>query len=185
MSQKAPPARPAWCLTSRKPLFLRPEAPRPQSKGLRRRGRRGASPPSKPCFFVRRHHAPESNGAAGGVGVVPHHPQTLFPSSRGTTPSAQLAPPARLAWCLTTRKPLFLRPEAPRPQLNWRRRRDRRGASPPANPFSFVRKHHALSPNSSSAVPGGRSPYSFLLPPGPGRSPPRVFRRRSRHNSWK
>ena len=154
--QMAPPAGSAWCTS-----------------------------PANPYSFVRKHHALESNSAAGGVGVVPHPPQILVPSSRGTTPSAQLAPPAGPTWCLTPRKPLFLRPEAPRPQLNWRRRRDRCGASPPANPCSFVRRHHALSPNSSSAVPGGRSPYSFLLPPGPGRSPPRVFRRRSRHNSWK
>ena len=44
--------------------------------------------------------------------MVPHHPQTLVPSSRGTTPSAQLAPPAGSAWCLIPRKPLFLRSEA-------------------------------------------------------------------------
>ena len=169
----------------RKPLFLRPEAPRPQSTDSAGGGQRGASPLANPYSFVRKHHALNPTDAAGGVGVVPHHPQTLVPSSGGTTPSAQMAPPAGSAWCLTPRKPLFLRPEAPRPQPKWRRRRDRRGASHPANPCSFVRRHHALSPNSSSAVPGGRSPYSFLLPPGPGRSPPRVFRRRSRHNSWK
>lgn len=151
----------------------------------RRRDRRGASHPANPYSFVRKHHALNPTGAAGGVGVVPHHPQTLVSSSGSTTPLRQNAPPAESAWCLIPRKPLFLRPEAPRPQLNWRRRRDRRGASPPANPYFFVRRHHALSPNSSSAVPGGRSPYSFLLPPGPGRSPSRVFRRRSRHNSWK
>ena len=111
-----PPARPAWCLTTRKPLFLRLEAPRPQPKQLRRRGRRGASPPANPCSFVRKHHALSPTGAAGEVSVVPHHPQTLVPSSGGTTPSAQMTPPARPAWCLIPRKPLFLRSEAPRPQ---------------------------------------------------------------------
>ena len=110
------PAGPAWCLTTRKPLFLRPEAPRPQFNWRRRRGRRGASSPANPYSFVRKHHALESNSAAGGVGMVPHPPQILVPSSRGTTHLRQTAPPARPAWCLTTRKPLFLRPEAPRPQ---------------------------------------------------------------------
>ena len=116
----------------------------------RRRDRRGASPPANPYFFVRKHHAPEANSAAGGVGVVPHPPQslvpssgrttplspnsssavpggtgvvphlpqTLVPSSGSTTPSIQLTPPARPAWCLTPRKPLLLRPDAPRPQPN-------------------------------------------------------------------
>ena len=82
----------------------------------RRRDRRGASPPANPCSFVRRHHALSPTGAAGGTDVVPHPPQTLIPSSGSTTPSAQLAPPARPVWCLTPRKPLFLRSEAPRPQ---------------------------------------------------------------------
>ena len=143
--------------------------------------------------------------------MVPHTPQTLLPSSGGTTPSGQMAPPAGSAWCLTPRKPLFLRPEAPRPQPNWRRRRDRRGASHPANPFSFVRRHHALGPNDSAGgtgvvphtpqtlisssrgttpstqmtQPAGGAPTASSSPPGPGRSPSRVFRRRSWHNSWK
>ena len=115
-AQTAPPAGAAWCLTPRKPLFLRPEAPRPRSNWRRRRDRRGASPPANPYFFVRKHHAPEANSAAGGVSVVPHPPQTLITSSGRTTPSGQMTPPARPAWCLTPRKPLLLRPEAPRPQ---------------------------------------------------------------------
>ena len=118
----------------------------------RRRERRGTSPPANPYFFVRKHHAPEANSAAGGVGVVPHPPQSLVPSSGRTTPSAQLTPPARPAWCLIPRKPFFLHPDAPRPQPNWRRRRGRRGASSPANPYSFVRTHHALS---STGAAGG------------------------------
>ncbi len=92
--QMASPARSAWCLTARKPLFLRPEAPRPQPKQLRRRGRRGASPPANPCSFVRKHHAPGPNSSADGAGVVPHRPQTLVPSSGSTTPPDQMAPPA-------------------------------------------------------------------------------------------
>ena len=99
LSQNALPARPAWCLTARKPLFLRPEAPRPQVKQLRRRDRRGASPPAKPYSFVRKHHAPSQNSSAGGTGVVPHPPLTLVPSSGSTTPSAQMAPPAGPVWC--------------------------------------------------------------------------------------
>ena len=129
LSQTAPPAGPAWCLTPRKPLFLRPEAPRPQPKWRRRRGRRGASSPASPCSFVRKHHALETNCAAGGVSVVPHHPQTLVPSSGGTTPLRQTAPPAGSAWCLTTRKPLFLRLEAPRPQPKQLLSRSRRAES--------------------------------------------------------
>ena len=114
--QTAPSAGPAWCLIPRKPFFLHPDAPRPQPNWRRRRGRRGASHPENPYSFVRKHHAPESNSAAGGVGVVPHPPQTLIPSSGSTTPSIQMTQPAGPVWCLIPRKPLFLRPEAPRPQ---------------------------------------------------------------------
>ena len=112
-----------------------------------------------------------------------HSPQTLIPSSTSTTPSAQIAPPARQAWCFIPRKPLFLRleaprpqskclprrdrrgappprnplflrPEAPRPQSKCLPRRDRRGAPPPANPYSFVPKHHALESNSAAGGVG-------------------------------
>ena len=115
-AQLAPPAGSAWCLTPPKPLFLHPDAPRPQPNWRRRRGRRGASHPANPYFFVRKHHALNPNDSAGGVGVVPHTPQILIPSSGSTTPLSQTAPPAGTAWCLIPRKPLFLRPEAPRPQ---------------------------------------------------------------------
>ena len=96
-----------------------------------------------------------------------HSPQTLIPSSTSTTPSAQIAPPARQAWCFIPRKPLFLRLEAPRPRPKWPRRRDRRGASSPANPYSFVSRHHALSPNASPDATGvvlhpPATPYSFV-----------------------
>ena len=142
----------AWCLTVREPLFLRPEAPRHQSQVRLRPGRRGASPPANPYSFVRKHHAPMSKRSADEAGVVPHSPQTLIPSSGSTTPLSQNAPPAGSAWCLTPRKPLFLRPEAPRPQPKWRRRRGRRVAPSPVNPYSFVRRHHA--PESNSAAGG-------------------------------
>ena len=104
-------------------------------------------------FLCRRHNGQAANlEDAGGIGVVPHPPQTLVPSSGSTTPSIQTAPSAGPAWCLIPRKPFFLHPDAPRPQPNWRRRRGRRGASSPANPYSFVRKHHALNPNDSSGA---------------------------------
>ena len=133
----------AWCFTSRKALFLRPEAPRHSGRlGLQRLGR-GASPPAKPCFFVRRHHATQAEWAFSGWGVVLHLPQSLVPSSGGTTPLGPNGPsavgtwcftsrqslvpssgsttplgPNRSSaigtWCLTSRKALFLRPEAPR-----------------------------------------------------------------------
>ena len=49
-----------WCFAPRNPLFLRPEAPRPQVRmGLCRHGR-GAPSPAIPCSFVRKHHVPRS-----------------------------------------------------------------------------------------------------------------------------
>lgn len=214
-------AAPAWCLTPRKALFLRPQAPRPQGKRRRRRGRRGASPPAGPYSFVRRHHVPEPKRSAGAAGVVPHRPlvpcffvrkhhaylvewafggrdvvphrpQTLISSSGSTTPLSQNAPPAGSAWCSTTRKPLFLRPEAPRPQI-LRPKRSSGWRSPTA---SSVPKScgapTALSPRVRAEplqlyLPraGGALTASSSSPQRPGRSPPRVFRRRSRHNSWK
>lgn len=80
-------AESAWCLTARKPLFLRPEAPRLSGRMGLRRGRRGAPSPANPYSFVRKHHALSPNCSTGGTGVVLHHPQTLVPSSGSTTPS--------------------------------------------------------------------------------------------------
>ena len=140
-------------------------------------------PPANPYSFVRKHHAPESNSAVGGVGVVPHPPQILVPSSGSTTPLSQTAPPAGSAWCLIPRKSLFLRLEAPRPKPKWRRRRGRRGASHPANPCSFIRKHHANpysfvrrhhAPESNSAAGGvGVVPHppQILVPSSRGTTP--------------
>ena len=48
---------PTWCLTARKALCLRLEAPRYLVRLSLRRLGRGASPSAKPYFFVRKHHA--------------------------------------------------------------------------------------------------------------------------------
>ena len=139
-----PSAARTWCFTARKPLFLRPEAPR--LPGPRRRWRlgRGASLPASPYSFVRRHHVCRAGWAFGGWDVVLHHPQTLVPSSGSTTFIGPDGPPAAGTWYFTARKPLFLRPEAPRLSGRMGLRRRRRGASPPASPYSFVRRHHVF-----------------------------------------
>ena len=74
--------------------------------------------------------------------VVPHYPQTLIPSSGSTTSVGLDGPPAAEAWCFTAREPLFLRTEAPRMSAKGPPTAMGRGASLPANPCSFVRKHH-------------------------------------------
>ena len=137
-----PPAAEAWCFTARKPLFLRPEAPRLSTKGPSASMGRGASPPANPYSFVRKHHVFRSGWAFGGWDVVLHRPQTLIPSYGSTTSFGPDGPLAAEAWCFTARKPLFLRTEAPRLSVRMDLRRLGRGASPPANPYSFVRKHH-------------------------------------------
>ena len=78
--------RMAWCFTARKPLFLRRQAPRRIDKSGHWTGRRGASPPANPCFFVVRHHVGWANRSTGPDGVVLHRPLTLVPSSTSTTP---------------------------------------------------------------------------------------------------
>ena len=131
-----------WCFTTHKPLFLRTEAPRLSAKGPPAAMGRGASPPANPCSFVRRHHVCRLKGRRPQWDVVLHHPQTLVPSSGSTT---SVGPDGLLAagtWCFTARKPLFLRTEAPRLSVRMSLRRRRRGASLPAKPCSFVRRHH-------------------------------------------
>ena len=97
-----------WCFTVRKPLFLRPEAPRLSGRmGLRRLGR-GTSPPANPCSFVRKHHVFQGQGAGGGPGVVLHRPQTLIPSSGDTTSFSSRAAGRDGAWYLTARPFPFL-----------------------------------------------------------------------------
>ena len=55
-------------------------------------------------------------------------------------------PPAPRTWCFMVRKSLFFRREAPRPWTRPALRRRGRGASRPANPYSFVGKHHVPGP---------------------------------------
>ena len=137
-----PSAAGTWCPTARKTLFLRPEAPRLSTKGPSASMGRGASPPANPYSFVRKHHVCRSGWAFGGWDVVLHRPQTLIPSSGSTTSFGPDGPPAAGTWCFTARKPLFLHPEAPRQSTKGPPASMGRGASPPANPYSFVRRHH-------------------------------------------
>ena len=150
---KALAAHPTWCLTPRKPLFLRRRAPRFRGQRRRRRTRRGASLPANPCSFVAGHHVFGAQSAGSAPDVVPHSPQTLVPSSPGTTFSGPKAPATHPTWCFTPRKPLFLRRRAPRFWGPKRRQRTRRGASLPANPCSFVTGHHVFE---AGWVFGGR-----------------------------
>ena len=57
-----------------------------------------------------------SDGSSVGSGVVLHSPQTLVPSSTGTTPPGTNRPSIGSAWCFSPRKPLSLRRRAPRPR---------------------------------------------------------------------
>ena len=166
---KAPAAHTTWCLTPRKPLFLRRRAPRLRCPRRRQLAGRGASLPANPCSSVVGHHVFRVQGAGGTPGVVPHSPQTLVPSSPGTTSSGPKAPAAHPTWCLTPRKPLFLRRRAPRFRGPRRRRRTRRGASLPANPCSFVAGHHVFGAQSAGSAPDvvPHSPQT-LVPSSPG-----------------
>ena len=138
LGPKAPAAYRTWCLTPRKPLFFRPQAPRLSGPmGLRRHGR-GASLPANPCSFVHKHHVSRTQSAGSVPDVVPHSPQTLILSPTSTTSLGSKTPAAYLTWCLTPRNPLFFRPKAPRLSGPKRRRRTGRGASLPAIPCSFV-----------------------------------------------
>ena len=139
-------SNPAWCFSPRKPLFLRRRAPRPQARTGLPPIQRGASLPASPCSFVDEHHAPRLKREFRRLGVVLPSPQTLVPSSTGTTPPGTNRPSTNPAWCFPPRKPLFLRRRAPRPRVQTRIPPARRGASLPANPCSFVDEHHALRP---------------------------------------
>ena len=91
----------------------------------RRRTRRGASLPTKPCSFVVKHHVFRAQGAAG----VPDVPDVVL------------------------RNPLFFRRQAPRLPGPRRRWRTGRGASLPAKPCSFVVKHHVFGAQGAAGVP--------------------------------
>ena len=105
-----------WCFTARKPLFHRRGAPRPRERIGFRAARRGASPPANPYSFVAEHHAIGPEREYERHDVVLHCPQTLIPSSRGTTSTAPDRTSTGGTWCFTARKPLFHRRGAPRPQ---------------------------------------------------------------------
>ena len=110
LGPSGPPANRTWCFAPRNPLFLRPGAPRLSGPaGLRQCGR-GASLPAIPFSFVAGHHVSRAQRAFGGPDVVLHSPQSLIPSSGGTTSTRPSGPPANRTWCFTSRKPFFLRP---------------------------------------------------------------------------
>ena len=97
--------------------------------------------------------------------VVRRSPQTLIPSSPSTTSSGSKAPAAGRTWCAAPRKPLFLRRRAPRLPNQRRRQQAGRGASLPANPYSFVAEHHVFQIKGAG---GGadvvrRSPQTLIL----------------------
>ncbi len=119
-----------------------------------RRHERGASPPANPCFFVIGHHAPGLNRGSGTDGVVLHRSRALVSSSSGTTSDGRIGARGRTAWCLTARKPLFLRRRAPRRMGESEHGDGRRGASPPANPCFFVVEHHVGWANRSTRPDG-------------------------------
>ena len=110
-----------WCFTSRKPLFLRPQAPRlSDPMGFRRPGL-GAKTPASPYSFVEGHHVLRSGWADALTDVVLHRPKSLVSSSGGPTSLSPDGPTPSLTWCFTSRKPLFLRGGAPRPSLRMNR----------------------------------------------------------------
>ena len=121
--------------------------------GFRRHGR-GASSPASPCFFVIGHHAPCLNRGSRPDDVVPHRSRALVSSSSSTTPDGRIGARGRTAWCLTSRKSLFLRRRAPRRMGESEHGAGRRGASPPANPCFFVVEHHVGWANRSTGRGG-------------------------------
>ena len=98
-------------------------------------------------------------------GVVLRRPQNLVPSSSSTTSSELKAPAAYRTWCSAPRKPLFFRRRAPRLWGPRRRRSAGRGAPLPANPCSFVVKHHVFRAQGAAGVPDvvPQSPQALVL----------------------
>ena len=161
-----------------------PLVPRTWGKRRRRWDQRGASPLANPYSFVRKHHAYRPGSAFGGWDVVLHRPQPLISSSGSTTPIVPDLPSAAGTWCFTPRKASFLRPEAPRLSSRICLRRLGRGASLPANPYSFVRKHHVARPGQAFGAPGVVPHHPLALvsssgsttPSGPAEPPaPRAY----------
>ena len=162
-------------------MFLRRGAPRPLTESGIEAGRRGASPPANPYFFVAGHHVGWANRSTGPDGVVLRHPQNLISSSPGTTSDGRIGVRNRMAWCLTARYPLFLRRRAPRHWPWSSLRRSRRGASPPAIPCFFVEGHHAIGPGRAFGGAGvvPHCPLS-LVSSSPGTTSHRLIRARGR-----
>ena len=69
-----------------------------------------------------------------------------------------------VTWCFAPRNPLFLRPEAPRPQVRMGLCRHGRGAPYPAIPYSFVEGHHVPGPGWDWKRKCGRICHSTALP---------------------
>ena len=92
-------------------------------------------------------------------------PQTLILSSPSTTSSGAKAPTAGRTWCSPPRKPLLLRRRTPRLPDQRRRWRGGRGASLPANPYSFVAEHHVFRGQGAGGGPNvvRRSPQTLIL----------------------
>ncbi len=122
----------SWRRPPRKGFYLRPEAPRLSAGPSLRRLGRGASLPAKPYSFVRKHHAFRPERTFLRPDVVPHPSQSLISSFGSTTSLGPNGLSSGSTWCLTPRKPLFLRPEAPRPQARTDFPPAGHGASPSA-----------------------------------------------------
>ena len=146
-----------WCLTPVKALIFRCGAPRHWCRPELRRDGRGASHPAKPYSFVAGHHVIGAVRSFGGMDVVPHTRQSLDLSSRGTTSLGPVGPSESWTWCFTPGKALFFRCGAPR---HWCRpvlRREGRGASLPAKPYSFVAGHHVVAAGKQKKLTTKRS----------------------------
>ena len=135
---------------------------------------------------MRRSFFDEPPGGAPPRDVVLRSPQTLVLSSSSTTSLGPKAPPAYRTWCFPPRKPLFFRRQAPRLWRPRRCRRTGRGAPLPANPCSFVVKHHVFGAQGAAGVPDvvphspqnlvpSSSSTTSLAPVGPPASHPKVM----------
>ena len=111
-------------------------------------------------------------------------PQTLVPSSPGTTSSESKTTAAHPTWCFSPRKPLFFRRRAPRLPSPRRRRRTRRGASLPASPCSFVNEHHVFRTKGAGGAPNVvLHSLQTLVPSSPGTTSSRP-KAPAAHRTW-
>ena len=146
-----------WCFTLVKALIFRCGAPRRWGRsGLRRVGR-GASHSSKPYSFVAGHHVIGAGRCYGGQDVVLHSWQSLILSLRGTTSLVPAGATEGRTWCFTPGKALFFRRGAPRHWCRPMLRREGRGASLPAKPYSFVAGHHVVAAGKQKKLTTKRS----------------------------